>query len=347
VIAALDLIASRYWLIVPDALERMLAIAARDFDHEALVTRAGVPLGNTRTVSKRPNGTAVIPITGPIFRRANLLTSISGATSTEVLATDFQAAMDDPAVKSIVLEIDSPGGEANGINELAQLIYDSRGKKPITAYIGGTGASAAYWLASAADSIVADPTAIVGSIGVVSEVVDSTQRDAKNGVRTFQIVSSNAPNKRPDPATDAGRAQYQAVVDDLEKTFLASVARNRGTAASKVVSDFGAGGVKVGAAALKAGMIDRLGSLEQTIAQSGSQIVNTRTATISNSSSVQLPAVHVTSSPAEQAEVLRICRAAKASENWGRTVAKYGGKLTAEPPDDSWASIVKKHSPRA
>lgn len=50
---------------------------------------------------------------------------------------------------------------------------------------------------------------------------------------------------------------------------------------------------------------------------------------------------------AEQAEAVNICRAAKAQQNWGRTVAKYGGKLTAEPADDSWASIVKKHSPRA
>ena len=128
----------------------LLAVADRQGDPEALEARLGRPLDNTRAVSIR-DGVAVIPITGPIMRYANLFTRISGATSTQELATDLQTALDSPQVRAIVLNIDSPGGEASGINELADMIHASRGKKPIKAYVGGTGASAAYWIASAAD----------------------------------------------------------------------------------------------------------------------------------------------------------------------------------------------------
>lgn len=270
-IKAFDIACGAHWLILPDALEKIVAIAERDFDHKALATQSGKPMDNTRTVDKRANGVAVVPVTGPIFRYANLMTDISGATSTQVLATDIKAALSDPSVKGIVLDINSPGGEATGINELAQMIFDARGTKPINAYIGGTGASAAYWIASAADSVIADKTAILGSIGVVSELQDTSERDAKTGKKTYTIVSSNAPNKRPDISTDAGRQQYQNIVDDLENTFTAAVAQYRGISQAKVQTDFGRGGVFVGTSAVKAGLADKLGSLESVINQTAAQ----------------------------------------------------------------------------
>jgi signal peptide peptidase SppA len=271
-IDAFRIACSQNWLILPDALEKILAIADRNFDAEALATKVGRPLDNTRTVERRPNGVAVIPVTGPIFRYANLFTEISGATSTAVIAKDFQAALDDPSVKGIVLDINSPGGEATGINELAGLIASARGTKPINAYIGGQGASAAYWIASAADNVTADATAIIGSIGVVMEVQhDTGERDAKNGKRTYTIVSANAPNKRPDVSTEAGRALYADVVNSLEAAFIDAVAQNRGMTSARVKTDFGRGGVLVGAAAVKAGLADNLGSLESVINQTAAK----------------------------------------------------------------------------
>ena len=270
-IKAFDVACGAHWLILPAVLEKIVAIAERDFDHKSLATQSGKPLDNTRTVDRRANGVAVVPVTGPIFRYANLMTDISGATSTQVLATDIKAALNDPSVKGIVLDINSPGGEATGINELAQMIFDARGTKPINAYVGGTGASAAYWIASAADSVIADKTAILGSIGVVSELQDTSERDAKTGKKTYKIVSSNAPNKRPDISTDAGRQQYQNIVDDLENTFTASVAQYRGISQAKVQADFGRGGVFVGTSAVKAGLADKIGSLESVINQTAAQ----------------------------------------------------------------------------
>lgn len=287
-IDAFHLAASRPWLIQRESLETILAIAQRYGDPEALQARQGRPLDNTRTVTMR-DGVAVIPITGPIFRHANLFSEISGATSTDVLARDIQTALDNPYVRAIVLDIDSPGGEATGINELAGLIHAGRKLKPIKAYGGGTVASAAYWLGAAADELIIDSTALLGSIGVVMSYLDTSVRDAKADVQRIEIVSSQSPDKRVDPATDEGRAKVQSTVDALEEVFVASVARHRGVSVDKVLADFGRGGVLVGAAAVKAGMANRIGSLEAVIAElAGSASTPKRTTTMNDANKGQV-----------------------------------------------------------
>ncbi|MEO4012263.1 S49 family peptidase [Pseudomonas rossensis] len=257
--SAFDLASGQPWLILPNALADLLAVSERMGDPVALEARLGRKLDNTRQVSIR-DGVAIVPIVGPIFRYANLLTEISGATSTQILATDIRQALDNPAVKAIVLDIDSPGGMASGINELAELIFAGRSQKRIVAYVGGTGASAAYWLASAAHEVVVDDTAIVGSIGVVVEVIVDSP-DAK-GPKRYQIVSSNAPNKRPDLSTEQGRAKVGEMVDAMAGVFVAKVARNLNVPAARVPAMGGGGGLLVGAAAVKSGLAKRLGSLE-------------------------------------------------------------------------------------
>lgn len=284
---AFHLAASRPWVIQRESLETILAIADRYGDPEALQAKTGRPLDNTRTVMMR-DGVAVIPITGPIFRYANLFTEISGATSTGVLAKDIQSALDNPYVRGIVLDINSPGGEASGINELANLIRAARGVKPIKAYAGGQMASAAYWLGSAADEVIVDDTAMLGSIGVVMSYLDTTERDAKSGVRRVEIVSSASPDKRLDPASEEGRSKVQAIVDSLAALFVGAVAENRNTTTEAVLSDFGRGGVLIGQAAVDAGMADRTGSLETVIAELAGPASTTKRNTTMSSKSGQV-----------------------------------------------------------
>mgnify|MGYP000846021320 CR=1 FL=1 len=261
--SAFELAASQTWLILPDALDNILSIAKRSNDVEALETRLGKQLEHTHTVTNR-NGVAVIPVTGPIFRYANLMTRISGATSTEVLATDIQTALDDPSIKSIVLNIDSPGGVASGMNELANLIYQGREKKKIVAYIGGTGASAAYWIASAAHEIVIDDIGMAGSIGAALSVKLGKKDD---GSTTYEIVSSNAPNKRPDLTTEEGRAKLGEMVDSLGSVFQQKVALHLGVDPEKIPAMGDLGGIRVGADAVTHGLAHRLGSLESLITE--------------------------------------------------------------------------------
>lgn len=262
---ALEMAVTQPWAILPATLATILSIAARETDPEAVAAKLGRPLENTYQTEIR-DGVAILPVSGPIMRYANLFNKVSGATSIDVLALDFNKALTNPDVKAIVLNVDSPGGTVAGVNELAEMIYAARGQKPIVAYVSGLGASAAYWLATAADEIVMDATASVGSIGVVSVQTDDTERKAKAGIKEIQIVSSLSPRKRPDLATDEGRADIQQMVDNIAKVFFQAVARNRGVTTDTVLSDFGQGGLLVGSNAVLAGMADRIGSFEQTIA---------------------------------------------------------------------------------
>ena len=261
-IKAFELAAERPWLITESALDQLMAIADRMGDPEALETRLGRPLDNSQSAVVR-DGVAIIPVTGPIFRYANMFTRISGATSTQVLAADIQAALDNPQVRGIVLNVDSPGGEANGINELSDLIYAARSKKPIKAYVGGMAASGGYWIASAASEVIIDDTGMAGSIGAVVEI---KLGDDKESGKRYQIVSRNAPNKRPDLSTEGGRAKIAETIDALGDVFAAKVARNLGVDPEDVPAMGDHGGIKMGAAAVEAGLAHRLGSLESVIA---------------------------------------------------------------------------------
>jgi signal peptide peptidase SppA len=282
----LDAIYAESWAITESALMAIIKIAARVEDlepeairsvmhgkgtealPEALLGKGGKPLTERGATMVR-DGTAIIPVIGPIFPRANMMTAMSGATSAQQVAMEFTAAMESPDVHSIVLNIDSPGGAVTGINELSQMIYNARGQKPIKAYVSGIGASAAYWLASAADEVISAETAELGSIGVVSAYKDTSTKDDREGVKTIEVVSSISPLKRVNPSSDEGRAKVQRIVDSVASVFVKALAQNRGTEESTVLEDFGKGDLFVGARALSAGLIDRVGTMEQVMAECG------------------------------------------------------------------------------
>jgi ClpP class serine protease len=125
-------------------------------------------------------------------------------------------------------------------------------------------ASAAYWLASQAGEIVIERAASVGSIGVVA-TVSKQEAAGSDGRRSYEIVSSGAPLKRPDPSTDEGKAAIQEQIDAIEKSFIADVARGRKVSAGVVRSEFGRGGMVSGEAAISAGMADKIGTLESVL----------------------------------------------------------------------------------
>ena len=252
-------IQAELWAITPEALNQIISIAKGFGDAEAVAAKLGKPLTNTSAVTVR-DGVAVVPVIGPIFRYANLFTEISGATSIATLALDFQKAVDDPSIKSIVLEMDSPGGQANGISEFAAQIRAATAVKPVVAYVSNMSASAGYWLASAASEIIVSDTALLGSIGVVLQ--PSSDDDGN-----IKFISSQSPLKHADPSTDAGKAQYQQIVDSLAQVFIETSAEYRGVTPEEVMSNFGGGGVLIASAAIAAGMADRIGSLESVIAE--------------------------------------------------------------------------------
>jgi len=246
------------WAISPDGLESIIT-AQNEFDYNVLAAKAGEWSNEGENIIMR-GSTAILPITGPIFRHGSFFSLFFEVTSLSVLAKDFKSAMDSDKVESIILDIDSPGGQVSGVNEFAQMVYEARGEKPITAYVGGSASSAAYWIASAADKIVIDATARLGSIGVVVAM-------RKPSSSVIEIVSTNSPMKRPDPDSVEGRKEILKTADALADEFIKIVARNRKTDPDTVISDYGRGGVLVGAGVVSAGMADNLGNLELLISQ--------------------------------------------------------------------------------
>jgi signal peptide peptidase SppA len=262
----LSAISSQYWAITPAGLELVIGVAQRAIsDKEAAADRQaefalseGIPVEEC---------ISVINVFGTIIPRATYFSDWSGGQSVESLSQKFNDALNHPMVKAIVLNIDSPGGNITGINEFAQQIYNARGgTKPVVAYVSGIGASAAYWIASAADKIIADETAVVGSIGVLAAWTDDKAARKSQGLKDYTIVSSQSPNKRLDPTTDEGRSAIQKELDALADIFIGAVARNRDTSAEDVAENFGQGGTMLAGEAIAVGMADSFGSLQSVIA---------------------------------------------------------------------------------
>jgi ClpP class serine protease len=124
----------------------------------------------------------------------------------------------------------------------------------------GNAASAAYWIASAADEIIVGATGMVGSIGVVM-----SGRKMEDG--EWELVNSDSPNKRPDPDTTEGKAELRRMLNGLADVFVETVARNRNTTPEAVTKDFGRGGMMLPKDALKVGMIDGVSTLADYMAE--------------------------------------------------------------------------------
>jgi len=271
-------IAGSPWVIQAAALQTIAELAERQIpdpanleawkgllapqNRQAVAFRSGPELPGARRAQIR-DGVAIISVTGPIFRRANLLTNFSGATALSDIAHDFALARDDSRVRAIAMEFDTPGGHADGIAEVAAVIRTARGSKPIAAFVDGMAGSAGYWLASAADQIVVSPTAVVGSLGAVA--IFPAERPGQP--KALEIVSSQTPAKRANPHTDAGRAQLQTLIDRLADVFLADAAAGRGLSVEALLEATGGGGLVMGADAVAAGLADRVGGFEDMLAR--------------------------------------------------------------------------------
>lgn len=252
---------SKHWAIEPTALQCLSTDLAEL--QSGLSLFAQKPLARTYTTTIR-DGVAVVPVHGIITPRTDLFTILMGGTGLDTLAQDIQSALDNDDVQAILLDIDSPGGVAIGPSEMAEIIYDAGNWKPVWSYVGRSCCSATYWLASATQRIVAEKTAMLGSIGVVSSVAVQENADA-DGYKQIEIVSSNAKNKRPDPRTPEELDTIRSELDVLESKFIDAVASYRHVSVDTIKSEFGQGGVLIGNEAVEVGMADNLGTYESTI----------------------------------------------------------------------------------
>lgn len=204
---------------------------------------------------------AVVPLQGVLFPRANYMTRALGWTDLESFGDELSAAAADPRVRSIVLDVNSPGGLAMGTAAAAEQVAAANRIKPVTAWVDGMAASAAYWVASPARKILADRTAALGSIGAVLTVSVQDRPDG-DGRTEHTIVSSNAPLKRPDPRVPEGRAELQRQVDQIGAEMAAEIKGYR-----PALPDTRLGALEFGAEAVRHGLADGLAAnLQEAIA---------------------------------------------------------------------------------
>lgn len=252
---------------MPTALSKIISIANRSYSDPQLVSAIKSEQSLSVINTDDTANIAVIDVIGPIFTRADFFSEISGASSIDALERRLDDALYDDSIKAIILRIDSPGGEVTGTHEFANYIDEACEIKPIVAYVQGMACSAAYWIASATSHIYADKTATVGSIGVVATWTDDSKARTAAGLTDYDVVSSQSPNKRLDPAQDAGRAELQKQIDGLADIFIDDVANFRNVSRDKVLSSFGRGGTFLAESAITIGMVDEISSLRDVISE--------------------------------------------------------------------------------
>jgi capsid assembly protease len=282
---------ARPLMITEDGFSTILAVLSRTnlSTPDAIALREGEKVRRSSQMEVRADGTAVIPVVGPIVRRADLFSKISGATDLAGFRDDLVAALDARSVSRILLMFDTPGGEVTGIAEMAAYIRKADATKPIVAYAEGMMASAGYYLASAAREVVASPQAVVGSIGVRMAV-----RGKERGDTSFEFVSSQSPKKNLDPATPDGRAGYLQLMDDLAAVFIRDVAKYRGVSEETVLSDYGQGWVYAADRALESGLIDRIETQDEVLERLSASVPTSpaeRAGTTRRTTAVASPAI--------------------------------------------------------
>jgi signal peptide peptidase SppA len=262
------------WAITPEMLQEVqniysVHLRGEKIDISAVEAAVGRSLDNSSNGSWVQDGVAVIPINGVIAKKMNLFTQISGGVSSQVIAEDFSKAMNDPAIKGIVLHVDeSPGGTVGGIQQAADIMASYLGTKPVVTCADGLMASAAYWIGSVADEIyIADLTTEVGSIGVVAKHMDISGYEEKNGIKTTEITAGQYKRavSQYKPLSEEGRALIQADLDQIYALFVETVASNRGVEVADVLSNMADGRVFLGKKAIEAGLVDGVSTLAECI----------------------------------------------------------------------------------
>jgi signal peptide peptidase SppA len=265
------------WALQPSKLEAMSAFllskAAGGFGEDEIQARGPSTARQDRQARTSDAGTAigVLSVHGILAQRMGIMTDISGGTSTEALAADFRSMLADPAIKTIVLDVDSPGGGVSGIAELADEIFHSRGTKPIVAQVNSLAASAAYWLASQADEIAVTTGGQAGSIGVYTIHDDISKAMEKAGVKETIIKAGWNKMIAPEsqPLSEEAHGVLQARVNQSYGMFTRAVARGRGVSVSTVNDSFGQGLMFGAGELVHRGMADRVSTLPQTLARFG------------------------------------------------------------------------------
>lgn len=257
------------WAITPDKLYAMVEFINAKAAGEMIEFKA---VDNTSGKQQaQVENARIIRVYGIISQRVDMMNNISepDSTSTQRISSQLNAALNDPSVKTIVIEFDSPGGSVYGIQELGQELMQARTQKPIIASINSLCCSAAYWLAACCSEICITPSGETGSIGVICMHVDQSAFNEAMGIKPTYIHSSKfkAEGNPHEPLTEEGLEYLQTQINAYHQTFIKAVAKGREISAETVNKDFGEGRALMAKDALSKKMVDRIETFNDTLSR--------------------------------------------------------------------------------
>lgn len=250
-------LATQPWAMMPEIINALMAgTPAPEAANAARAARAG---------ASAPGSIAVIPLAGVIVPHA------SGWFGDEAALDVFGAALDaavaDPGIAAILIDIDSPGGSVYGVGEAAAQVYAARSAKPVVAIANSLAASAAYWIGSQAAEFHVTPSGEAGSIGVWQAHMDVSQAMEEAGVKATLISAGKFKTEgNPfEPLSEEARGFMQSRVDDYYAAFTRAVARGRNIGVEQVRSGMGQGRVLGADAALAENMVDGIATRDEVL----------------------------------------------------------------------------------
>ena len=263
-------ITSRPWMMVPGDLKMLLEIV--DAHIQGAITRGEIQVRleaagarNTPDTKSRNGAVGVLPLHGPIFPKANLLTEMSGAVSLESWVQDFRQMVQDDSISHIVLDVDSPGGSSSMIPEVASEIRAGRDVKPIYAVANTMAGSAAYGLAAQATKFFSTPSGTVGSIGTYLVHTDESPLMERIGVKDTVIKAGRFKAVELESLTPESRAYLEEYVNDVNARFVGEIAQGRGVSTDAILGTE----AKMFAPdrAQSVGLIDGIATLEDVVGE--------------------------------------------------------------------------------
>lgn len=260
-------------MVVIDVLSGRIGIEGPDLG--TLSPEANRFFGSNRrddgsySVTRVAGGVAVVSIVGTLVNRGAWVGASSGLVSYEGIGAQLREAANDPSVHSVILDIDTGGGEAGGITTVAAQIKALAAQKRVVAVVNDTAASGGYWIASAADEIVVSETSMVGSIGVVVLHVNRAgELQQKGWAPTFIHAGAHKVDGHSlGPLPESVKADVQSAIDALYDRFVDGVAAGRGARLTAEAARATEARVFHGQAAIAAGLADRFGTFESVLSE--------------------------------------------------------------------------------
>jgi len=253
-----------FWCGTQDSYEYVLSCSDKAV---AMAAAASDKAPEMPPMWHRVGNVGVVDIQGPLVQGDAGWMRFFGVTGYDNVRQAVVEALVHPDVKSILLNVDSGGGQVAGVSDTAKFLADAGKIKPVTTFSDGTMASAAYWLGSTGSHVTVSDTTVAGSIGVLQVHAERSKQLAQDGI-TVTVVRAGkykANTNSMEPLSADGQATLQSQVDHLYKPFLAHVADRRGVSPMEADAKMAQGRVFIGSQNLDVGLVDAVGTYEDAL----------------------------------------------------------------------------------